>query len=85
LKSLLIGFLVSLGLFMTAQGCHGMAKLMEPGAALYSRKCSSCHSLIEPGRFDKATWHHYVEKYGQKLTLEKKQRLLYYLTDSMQE
>ncbi|UCC96979.1 MAG: cytochrome c [Phycisphaerales bacterium] len=85
MKNLLIGSLASIGVFVAVHGCRSMAKPMRPGAALYSRKCSSCHSLIEPSRFDRMTWHHYVEKYGERLTLEQKQQLLYYLTDSMQE
>ncbi|MHC4680958.1 MAG: c-type cytochrome [Planctomycetota bacterium] len=84
-KKLFIGLLGSIGIFVTVHGCRNMARPMTPGAALYSRKCSSCHNLIGPSRFDKATWHHYLEEHGPKLTIEQKRRLLYYLTDSMQE
>jgi hypothetical protein len=62
-----------------------MAIEMNEGAALYSRKCSSCHNLIEPSRFGKEQWHLYIDKYGQKMTVEEKERLLYYLTGSIQE
>ncbi len=85
MKKLLIGLLASIGLFVAAYGCHDMARDMEPGAVLYSRKCASCHNLIELGRFDKETWRRYIEKYGQKLTIEEKQRLVYYLAGSGQK
>lgn len=85
MKKLLIGLLASIGLFVMVHGCHDMARDMDPGAVLYSRKCSSCHNLIEPSRFDEETWRRYVEKYGQKLTIEEKQRLVYYLAGSRQE
>jgi hypothetical protein len=62
-----------------------MVKDMDEEAALYSRKCSSCHHLIEPDRWDRETWHHYIERYGRKLTVEEKHRLLYYLAGSKQE
>jgi len=79
-KKLFISSLTLIGLFMAAQGCHDMAKQMDPDAALYSRKCSSCHNLILPSRHDPQTCRRYVEKYGQGLTVEEKQRLMYYLT-----
>ena len=79
MKKLLIGLFASIGLFAAVQGCHNMAKQMDPDAVLYSRKCSSCHNLIEPSRHDAQTWRQYVEKYGQNLTVEEKQRLVYYL------
>lgn len=52
---------------------------MDEGAIMYSRKCSSCHNLIEPSRFDKEQWQYYVDKYGKKMTIEEKQLLLDYL------
>lgn len=85
MKKLLIVLLESIGLVMIAHGCHDMARDMDPRAVLYSRKCSSCHNLIEPSRFDEETWRRYVEKYGQKLTIEEKQRLVYYLVSSRQK
>lgn len=85
MKKLLIGLLLSIWLFVTVHGCHDMARDMDPGTVLYRKKCSSCHNLIEPCRFDEATWRLYVEKYGQKLTVEEKQRLVYYLASSRQE
>jgi len=59
-----------------------MAKPMDAGEIMYGRKCSSCHNLIEPSRFDKEQWKYYVDKYGKKMTNEEKQLLLDYLAGS---
>ena len=85
LKKPFFGLRALIGLSTALHGCHDMAKHMEPNAVLYSRKCSSCHNLIEPSRHDAQTWREYVEKYGQNLTVEEKRRLVYYLTSSIQE
>ncbi len=63
--------------------CQDYAKNFSDSEILYRGKCSSCHNLIEPGRFDKETWHLYIDKYGQEMTEEEKQSLLDYLTESM--
>ena len=57
-------------------------KEINGGEVLYRGKCSSCHNLIDPGRFDEREWNMYVKKYGKKLTLEEKELLLDYLTGS---
>ncbi len=67
------------GLCLLAQGCKNVAKPMDKGAIMYNGKCSSCHNLIEPSRFKKKQWQHYVEKYGKKMTIEEKRLLLDYL------
>ncbi len=71
------------GLCVLVHGCNNMAKPMDQGAIMYSRKCSSCHNLIEPSRFDKEQWQYYVDKYGQKMTIEEKPLLLDYLAGSL--
>jgi len=60
-------------------GCQNMAAEMSRGQRLYASKCSSCHSLIAPQRHSKDEWIQYVDKYGQKITVEDKQILLEYL------
>ncbi|MHC4174876.1 MAG: FMN-binding protein [Planctomycetota bacterium] len=57
-------------------------KEMNDSEVLYRKNCSSCHALIEPGRFDREEWSTYVNKYGKKLTFEEKPLLLDYLTGS---
>ncbi len=59
-------------------------KEMADGAILYRKNCSSCHGLIEPGRFDREKWNRYIDKYGRALTLEEKQILLHFLDTSGQ-
>jgi hypothetical protein len=84
-KKSLIWLFGPVGLLMIVHGCHNMAREMNEGAILYSSKCSSCHNLIEPNRFGKEKWHLYIQKYGQKMTIEQKQVLLNYLIGSTQE
>jgi len=57
---------------------------MSDGEILYRGKCSSCHNLIEPSRFDNEKWHLYVKRYGRKMTIQERQFLLNYLTESNQ-
>lgn len=80
-KKLLLWLFGSLGLFLLVYGCSDIAKPMDQGAIMYSRKCSSCHNLVEPSRFNKEQWQYYIDKYGKKMTIEEKQLLLDYLTD----
>ena len=54
-------------------------KEMNGGLVLYRKNCSSCHELIEPGRFDREKWNKYVNKYGRALSLKEKQILLHFL------
>jgi hypothetical protein len=81
-KKLLLCLFGLLELSFLAYGCNEIAKPMDKGAIIYSRKCSSCHNLIEPSRFDMKQWQHYVDKYGEKMTIEEKQLLLDYLGSS---
>jgi hypothetical protein len=81
-KKLLLCLSGFFGLCLLFHGCHNIAKPMDQGAIMYSRKCSSCHNLIEPNRFDKEQWQFYVDKYGKKMTIEEKQLLLDYLANS---
>ncbi len=60
--------------------CQNVAKNFSKSEILYSGKCSSCHNLIEPARFDKETWRLYIDKYGQEMKDEEKELLLDYLT-----
>jgi cytochrome c5 len=57
-------------------------KEMNGGEVLYRKNCSSCHDLIEPGRFDREKWNTYAKKYGKKMTDEEKRVVLEYLGDS---
>ncbi len=56
-----------------------MAKPMSDGQVLYLSKCSSCHNIIAPSRYDKEDWQLYLDKYGQKMTDEEKRAVLEYL------
>ena len=60
-------------------GCAMMAKPMSDGQVLYRSKCSSCHNIIAPSRYDKEDWQLYLDKYGQKMTDEEKRAVLEYL------
>lgn len=74
--------------FAALQSClflGGCSMLAEQTSApsqlpLYASKCGACHRLIGPDEHDEATWKHYVEKYGKKLTDDEKQEILNYLT-----
>ncbi len=59
-------------------------KEMNGGEVLYRKNCSSCHALIEPGRFDERKWNTYIKKYGKEMSLKEKQLILDYLTGSKQ-
>jgi hypothetical protein len=60
-------------------GCFGLGVQMGEGQRLYHAKCSSCHNLVEPERFDYQQWRSYVDKYGDELSAEQKQVMLDYL------
>jgi hypothetical protein len=60
-------------------GCFGLGVQMSEGQRLYQAKCSSCHNLVEPERFDYLQWRSYIDKYGSKLSAEQKQFMLDYL------
>ena len=62
--------------------CHNVTNNFSEDEILYKSKCSSCHNLIESTRFDKETWHLYVDRYGQEMNTEEKELLLDYLTGS---
>ncbi len=81
-KKLLVWLFVLVGLFMLVYGCHDIAREMSDGEKLYLAKCSSCHNIIAPSRYDKEKWRLHIDKYGEKMTAEEKRRVLQYLTDS---
>ena len=60
-------------------GCVKIAKPMSDGQVLYRAKCSSCHNIIAPSRYDKEDWQLYLDKYGKKMTDEEKRAVLEYL------
>ena len=75
----LLALLIALPLFYS---CQNVTKNFSNSEILYRGKCSSCHNLIEPTRFDKEAWHLYIDKYGQEMKDEEKELLLEYLTGS---
>ena len=79
-KKLLIRLFGAVGALALVYGCYNNTKEMSVGEVLYRGKCSSCHNLIDPGRFAKEKWNTYVNKYGKKLTLAEKELLLNHLT-----
>ena len=72
--------LICLIILLFCYSCQDRTKNFTKSEILYRGKCSSCHNLIEPIRFDKKTWHLYIEKYGQEMKNEEKELLLNYLT-----
>lgn len=62
--------------------CQNVTRSFSNSETLYASKCSSCHNLIEPDRFDGKTWQRYIDKYGKEMTNEEKSLLLAYLTGS---
>jgi hypothetical protein len=81
-KKLLFLLFGTVGLLVLVYGCQEMAVKMSGGEMLYRAKCSSCHKLIAPWRFEKEKRHRYVDKYGKKMTDEEKRVVLEYLGDS---
>ena len=81
-KKLFLWLFVSVGLFMLVYGCHNIATEMSDGEKLYLAKCSSCHNVIAPSCYDKGEWRLHIDEYGGKMTVEEKQAVLQYLTDS---
>ncbi len=71
-----------MALFMLVYGCQNMAVKMSDGEMLYKAKCSSCHNIIAPSRFNRDIWLRYIEKFGGKMTDEEKLVVLRYLEDS---
>lgn len=81
-QKLLHWLFAALALFTLVHGCQSMVVEMTADEVLYRAKCSSCHNVIEPGCYGKERWRLYIDKYGQKLTVEEKQILLQYLADT---
>lgn len=64
---------------MLVYGCQNMTAKMSDSEMLYRAKCSSCHNIIAPNKYNEEQWHIYIDKYGQKMTDEEKQAVLEYL------
>jgi hypothetical protein len=78
-KTLLFGVL---GVSILVYGCHDVMVEMSDGEKLYRAKCSSCHKIIAPSRFNRDIWLRYIEKFGGKMTDEERLVVLQYLEDS---
>ena len=59
--------------------CSSLPAAEKTGRNLYLSKCSSCHSVLEPPRYDYVTWVKYVDKYGQGMSSREKEIILSYL------
>ena len=81
-KTLLFLLFGVLGLSILVHGCHDVMVEMSDGEKLYRAKCSSCHKIIAPSRFNRDIWLRYIEKFGGKMTDEEKLVVLRYLEDS---
>ena len=81
-KKLLLWLFVVIGLIILVDGCNDMVAEMSDGEMLYRSKCSSCHNIIAPGRYDEEKWRLHMDEYGQKMTDEEKRTVLQYLADS---
>lgn len=66
-------------------GCFGLGVQMSEGQRLYHAKCSSCHNLVEPERFDYQQWRSYIDKYGDELMAEQKRVILDYLAGGRED
>ena len=55
---------------------------LEQGRQLYINKCSSCHMLVEPEKFNKAEWTGWVDRMAPKakISAEEKALILAYVT-----
>lgn len=61
-------------------GCAApMAREPVPPETLYSRKCASCHRLIEPAEHPPHVWRRYVQTYGKAMSPAQRQMLTDYL------
>jgi cytochrome c5 len=81
-KKFLLLMFGAVGLSISIHGCQSVAVQMSDGEMLYRAKCSSCHNIIEPNRYNNETWQKYVDEYGKKMTIEEKQLVLQYLAGS---
>lgn len=66
-------------------GCFGPGLQMSEGQRLYHAKCSSCHNLVEPERFDYQQWRSYIDKYGDELIADEKRVILDYLAGGRED
>jgi hypothetical protein len=57
---------------------------VDPRAALYKRKCISCHSPVNPSDHSDEEWPEILEDHQDRLNLsvEDKARLIEYLTEN---
>jgi hypothetical protein len=74
-----------IAILVFVHGCVSLTAELSEGERLYRAKCSSCHRLIGPEEHDAPAWRHYVDEYGQGLTGNEKQRILYFLTGGQEE
>lgn len=79
-NTLFICLLGAAAVLTLLHGCQTTASQMSTADVLYRGKCSSCHNLIAPDKFDKDDWSKYVDEYGKKMTKDEKRILLDYLT-----
>ena len=79
-NKLLIYLFGSAVVMLFLHSCNNISNEIAYEEIMYRRKCSSCHNLIEPDRFDKNKWSVYIDKYGKKMTDEEKRLVLLYLT-----
>ncbi|MDH4202873.1 MAG: c-type cytochrome [Planctomycetota bacterium] len=68
-------------LYVLLSGCSAPAERppLDPGQALYSAKCASCHRLLPAQDYTADVWQEYVVKYGKQATEQQRQEILRYL------
>lgn len=58
------------------------AVTMETKGALYAASCARCHKLVEPSKFTKDEWVHWLDKMAPKakITAEQKAQIYDYVS-----
>jgi mono/diheme cytochrome c family protein len=77
--------ILALALALAACAHAGGEGAPRDGAALYRRKCTSCHRLIPPPEKDAATWRGAIERFGTRLSPEERAAVTEYLVSNARD
>lgn len=81
-------FVLLLQSYIFMYGCSSAIRensMSADAASLYSSKCGSCHRLLDPQDYSASLWQYYVDKYGKKMTIQDKERVLNYLQQNAKD
>jgi cytochrome c5 len=64
-------------------GEHANLEELKAGRKIYIKKCSSCHTLILPGKYDPAQWKTWITKMEERAKLDEGENnlILKYMTN----